>query len=126
MPYAVKLVGAPSFTTVGQQQPLQVCALSTEEVEVPTYVQVTLGNKDQRDDIEFAFGNGFPIKFNSVGIHVFEPVTLNSCANIVATFNRRGLYYFYVELKDSNNNETLDREVVVVRVSRNKECVKNY
>ncbi|BCB04240.1 hypothetical protein [Bacillus sp. KH172YL63] len=125
MAYAVKLVGVPAFTVVGQQQPIQVCALSTEETEIPTYIQVTLGDSDQRHDIEFSFSNGEAIRFNRVGVHIFEPVIINSCGSIVSTYNRRGTYYFYVELKDARNNETLDREVVVVKVYKDKECMKN-
>ncbi|MGM7685246.1 hypothetical protein ACSVDA_24375 [Cytobacillus sp. Hm23] len=115
MSFCVRLK-EPIAAEVGVQEFIQVCAFSTTDLERDTKVLVALGDPDQVDDINFVFSEGSPIEFNDVGVHVFDDVILNTCANILGTFNKTGEYLFQVALLDQNTNDILDFEAATVKV----------
>ncbi|WP_214484172.1 hypothetical protein [Bacillus sp. SM2101] len=93
-----------------------MCTFSTTDADIDTKVLVALGDHDQANDIEFVFSDGTPIEFNEVGVHIFDPVILNTCANIIGTFNKPGEYLFNVALLEQTTNELLDFEASTVKV----------
>ncbi|MEI5907940.1 hypothetical protein WAK64_12830 [Bacillus spongiae] len=115
MSFCVRLK-EPINAEVDVQEFIQVCVFSTVDLDRETKVLVALGNRDQVEDIDFVFADGTSIDFNEVGVHIFEPAILNTCANIIGTFKKTGEYLFNVALLDQNNNDLLDFEVAVVKV----------
>ncbi|NDI35886.1 hypothetical protein [Chengkuizengella sediminis] len=106
----------PVNAEVNIQEFIQVCAFTTTPTDKETYVLVALGDRNQVDDIDFVFSEGTSIEFNEVGVHIFNDVILNTCANIMGTFKKPGEYIFNVALLEQDTNELLDVEVAVVKV----------
>ncbi|MEW9501701.1 hypothetical protein [Jeotgalibacillus marinus] len=119
MAFCVRLK-EPLNAEVNVQEFIQVCAFSTTATDKNTKVLVALGNRAQVDDIDFVFSDGTPIEFNEAGVHVFEPVILNTCANIMGIFKKTGEYVFNVALLEQNTNELLDIETATVKVFKKK------
>ncbi|NBI28194.1 hypothetical protein [Chengkuizengella marina] len=117
MAFCVRLK-EPVNAQVNIQEFIQVCAFTTTPTDKDTYVLVTLGDRNQVDDIDFVFSDGTPILFNEVGASRFDDVILNTCANIIGTFKRPGEYIFNVALLEQDTNDRLDVEVAVVKVAR--------
>lgn len=115
MAFCVRLK-EPINAEVDVQEFIQVCAFSTTDTDKDTKVLIVLGDREQVEDIDFVFPDGTPIEFNEVGVHIFEPVILNTCANIIATFKKTGEYLFNVALLEQNTNELLDVEAVTIKV----------
>ncbi|MFS1511693.1 hypothetical protein VQL36_04545 [Chengkuizengella sp. SCS-71B] len=108
----------PVNAVVNIQEFIQVCAFTTTPTDKDTYVLVSLGDRNQVDDIDFVFSDGTQIVFNEVGAHRFDGVILNTCANILGTFKKPGEYLFNVALLEQDSNIPLDVEVAVVKVAR--------
>ncbi|TMU87068.1 hypothetical protein FGG79_02715 [Bacillus sp. BHET2] len=100
--------------------------MSTEETTRDTKVLVSIGNRDQLQNVDFEFTSGIPIEFNSVGVSVFNEVILNTCANIKGIFKKPGEYIFTVALLDQVSNELLDEEIAVFKVSPSGHQHKHY
>ncbi|MBD1381336.1 hypothetical protein [Metabacillus arenae] len=106
----------PLNAEVNVQEFIQVCAFPTTDIDKDTKVLVALGDRNQVEDIDFAFSNGNPIEFNEVGVHVFENVALNTCASIVGIFKKPGEYLFNVALLEADTDDLLDLEMATVKV----------
>lgn len=106
---------------IDEQQAFNVCALTTGNPDdKPSKVIVTLGNPQQRNDIDLFIsldGALVPVEFNQNGVFVFEEPTLNSCALLFITFRDEGKYLFELNLVLDEGNiplAALIQEITVV------------